>query len=92
MFKIETGSDGRHSILRLSGRIESEQLEQLKAQIGGGTHRLVLDLEEVKLVDRDVVHFLGLCESKGIELRYCAPYIREWIFREKVRDGEGAGP
>jgi anti-anti-sigma regulatory factor len=88
MFKIENRSDGRDAILRLSGRIESEHLDELKAQIGRGTHRLILDLEEVKLVDRDVVHFLGLCESKGIELRYCAPYIREWIFREKVRAGE----
>lgn len=92
MFKIENRSDGEHEILRLSGRIESEHLDELKAQIGSGTHRLVLDLEEVKLVDRDVVQFLGLCESKGIELRYCAPYIREWIFREKVRDEDGAGP
>jgi anti-anti-sigma regulatory factor len=88
MFKIEHGSDGRDAILRLSGRIESEHLDELKAQIGSGRDHLVLDLEEVKLVDRDVVHFLGICESKGIELRYCAPYIREWIFREKVRDDE----
>jgi anti-anti-sigma regulatory factor len=88
MLKIEHYSDGRDAILRLSGRIDSEHLDELKSQIERGGRRIVLDLEEVKLVDRDVVHFLGLCESKGIELRNCAPYIREWIFREKVRDRE----
>lgn len=93
MFKIENCSDERYAILRLSGRIGSEHLEELKAQIGSARRRpTVLDLEELKLVDRDVVHFLGVCESKGIELRNCAPYIREWIFREKARDREEAGP
>ena len=92
MFKIESCSDERQAILRISGRIGSEHLEELKARIKSARrHRMVLDLEELKLVDRDVVHFLGVCESKGIELRNCAPYIREWIFREKVRDGEAAG-
>jgi anti-anti-sigma regulatory factor len=86
MFKIENSSDGGDAILRLSGRIDSEHLEELKSQIEIGGRRVVLDLEEVKLVDRDVVLFLGLCESKGIELRHCAPYIREWIFREKIRN------
>jgi anti-anti-sigma regulatory factor len=88
MFKIESESDGRDTILRLSGRIESEHVGALQAQIGkSGGHRIVLDLEEVKLVDRHVVRFLGVCESQGIKLRHCAPYIREWILREKARDG-----
>lgn len=88
MLKIEHDSEGRDAILRLSGRIDSEHLEELKSQIERGGRRIVLDLEEVKLVGRDIVHFLGLCESNGIELRNCAPYIREWIFREKGRDRE----
>jgi hypothetical protein len=33
MFKIENGSDGQGTILRLSGRIQSEHLEELKAQV-----------------------------------------------------------
>ena len=86
MFKIESGSDARGVILRLSGRIESEHLAELKAQIENSKHPVVLDLEELKLVDRDVVHFFGLCESNGIEVRHCAPYIREWIYREMARN------
>jgi anti-anti-sigma regulatory factor len=85
VFKIENRSDGRETILRLSGRIESKHVVELKSQIENGGRRIVLDLEEVKLVDRDVVKFLCLCESNGIELRNSAPYIREWMFRENVQ-------
>jgi hypothetical protein len=77
--------------IRFSGSaVESNRnmWRHCRAQIGkSGGHRIVLDLEEVKLVDRHVVRFLGVCESQGIELRHCAPYIREWILREKARDG-----
>jgi anti-anti-sigma regulatory factor len=83
MFRIENVSDREDVILRLSGRIDSEHLEELRRQIEHNRRRLVLDLAEVTLVNRDVVQFLGHCESKGIELRHCAPYIREWIQREK---------
>jgi hypothetical protein len=47
---------------------------------------VALDLEEVTLVDIDVVRFFSICESQGIELQHCAPYIREWILRENVRN------
>ncbi len=84
--KIERISDGQSAILRLIGRIQSEYLEELKAQITGCGPRIVLDLDGVTLVDGDVVRFLGACEAGGIELIHCSPYIREWIVRE--RDGE----
>jgi len=77
--------DGPDTVLRLSGRIESEQVQELKAQIDGRTQRIVLDLEQVRLVDLDAVHFLAVCERKGIELRHCSAYVREWILSEKPR-------
>jgi hypothetical protein len=46
-------------------------------------------LEEVKLVDRAVVLFLGSCESNGIKLLNCPLYVREWNRREKKRKLEG---
>jgi len=79
--KIDRSADGRRLILRLSGRMQSEHVEELKAQMGG-SEQIVLDLEELKLVDRDVVRFLGVCERNGTELRHCSPYIREWIAKE----------
>ena len=84
VMRIERVSRGRLMILRLSGRLQSENLEQLKAQIEGSTGRFVLDLEEVKLVDRDTVCFLADCEANGIELRQCSPFIRDWITRERA--------
>jgi anti-anti-sigma regulatory factor len=85
VLKIEKVSNGPDTILRLSGRIESEQVQELKAQMDGRQHRIALDLEQVRLVDLDAVHFLAVCETKGIELRHCPPYVREWILSEKPR-------
>jgi len=86
--RIEKVSDGPIMILRLSGRLQAEQLGQLKAQIEGSTQRVILDLNEVKLVDWDVVCFLGLCEANGVELRQCSAYIRDWIDQERASNGE----
>jgi hypothetical protein len=85
MLRIEKCSDGKVTILRLSGRIESDRLSELQAQIEGCSENTIIDLEEVKLVDRPVVRFLGVCEANGIELLNCALYIREWILRENTR-------
>jgi anti-anti-sigma regulatory factor len=85
VLKIERVSDGPETVLRLTGRIESEHVQELKAQMDGRTQQIVLDLEQVRLVDLDAVHFLAVCETKGIELRLCPPYVREWILAEKPR-------
>ena len=50
-----------------------------------GDHNLVLDLREVKLVDRDVVSFLASCEAKGVKLANCPAYILEWIEKEAAQ-------
>ena len=71
----------------LSGRIKPAGLAELQKLLESeaGDHKLVLDLEEVKLVDRDVVSFLASCEANGIKLANCPAYIREWIEREASR-------
>jgi len=70
-------------IFALSGRIEESDLEQLenllRAEGGGQGQSMSIDLKEVRLVDRQVVRFLAVCESEGIQLRNCPAYIREWI-------------
>ncbi len=88
VLKIERVSDGPEVLLRLSGRIQSQQVQELKAQIEGSSLRFVLDLEQVRLVDLDAVHFLAVCEARGTELRHCPPYVREWILSEKPRIGD----
>jgi hypothetical protein len=37
----------------------------------------------VSLVGRDAMGFLARCEADGVKLENCAPYIREWMEREK---------
>jgi len=67
----------------LSGRIDAEHLPELQRLIEGeDPRRVVLNLEEVKLVDQDAVRFLARCEAAGARLEACAPYIREWIVSE----------
>lgn len=83
---IEERFDGKRTILRLSGRIQSNHLDELKAQIRRKGPAIVLDLENVTLVDVGAVRFLSLCESDGIDVLHCAPYIREWMGRERGRE------
>jgi hypothetical protein len=72
-------------IFALSGRIESEYTVELQRLIDEekDLHNIVLDLKEVKRVDRDSVQFLMRCENDGIKLENCPAYIREWSLRER---------
>ena len=85
MLKIRRTVNGKTQFT-VSGRMDSANLPELKnlvdAEAAG--RRMVLDLKELILVDRDAVRFLKLCESNGIELRNCSAYIQEWITREKA--------
>jgi hypothetical protein len=83
--RIEKHSDERGTTIRLIGRIRREHLEELKAQMKDGGPKVTLDLNEVSLVDVDVVCFLGICQSEGVELLHCSPYITDWIARERQR-------
>jgi anti-anti-sigma regulatory factor len=81
--RIEERSDAQRAVLRLSGRIRSRHLEQLKGEIDAHGASIALDLEDVTLVDVDAVRFLGTCEAGGIELLHCSSYIRDWILSER---------
>jgi anti-anti-sigma regulatory factor len=83
--KIEKTLVEHGTTIKLIGRIRAEHLSELKAQVSASNPKIVLDLGEVSLVDADAVRFLGSCESEGIQLLKCSPYIREWIVRERER-------
>ena len=84
--RIERNSRGGSTVLKLIGQIRSSDIEEVNAQMRNGDSPAVLDLDELSLVDAAVVRFLGGCEDRGLELRNCPPYIREWIKREKDRE------
>ena len=85
MLKIQRSANGR-VIFKLSGRIEAEDVKELREllalEIAG--QQLVLDLRDVTLVNQDAVEFLASCEADSITLENCPPYIREWIGRESL--------
>jgi anti-anti-sigma regulatory factor len=83
--KIEKTLVEHGTTIKLIGRIRAEHLSELKAHVSASKPKIVLDLGEVSLVDADAVRFLGSCESEGIQLLKCSPYIREWIVRERER-------
>ncbi len=71
-------------ILRLIGRVRSDCIEELRQRVQNQASLMVLDLAEVDLVDLQSVRFLRDCQDQKIELRNCAPYILEWIRRERI--------
>jgi hypothetical protein len=71
-------------VLRLIGRVRSDCIEELRKLVQDQASFVVLDLEQVDLVDVESVRFLRDCGDQNIELRNCAPYILEWIRRERM--------
>jgi len=82
-FKIERTHSGKVTTLRLIGRLESDCLEELKAQIEHSGAQVVLDLTEVGLVAVEVVRFLNACRDEGVGIANISPYIREWMLCER---------
>jgi len=83
MLKIETLSVGHETILKVIGRLRSENLPDLAAQIAIHGANAVLDMDQVTLVDVEVVRFLIKVESSGVGLRNSPQYIREWMTCER---------
>jgi anti-anti-sigma regulatory factor len=82
-FKIEKHRHGHSTTIRLIGRMRAEHLSELEKQIKENESKIVLDLEELNLVDVEAVRFLGQCETQGVTLLNCSPYIRDWIGKER---------
>jgi len=63
--------------------MEAEQVAELKELFDTDYQSIILDLREMRLVDRDAVKFLRSCEMDGMKLENCPAYVREWMDREK---------
>ena len=86
MLRIQRSANGE-VVFTLSGQMDEEPIVELETLINSEAtgRRIVLDLRDVTLVNEDAITFLERCESNGITLENCPPYIREWITRQ--RDG-----
>jgi len=89
VFRILRSANGE-VVLTLIGRMSQEDLPELKSVIASERKisQIALDLKDLTLVDREVIHFLGQCETGKITLKNCPAYIREWINanqKQKIR-------
>ena len=75
----------RNTRICLSGCLRSGNVGQVKSEIERNGPRVTLDLEELDLVDLEGVRFLNACESAGVSILHCSPYIREWMLQERNR-------
>ena len=81
--RIERSARQRFTVFTLSGRMEAEQVAELKKLFDRDYRNIILDLWDLRLADRDAVRFLRGCEADGMKLENCPLYIREWMDREK---------
>ena len=81
MLKIERSEANGSVVFALSGRVEEKHISELGNlfEAEGEVAEITLDLVEVRLVDREAVLFLAACEARGIQLKHCPSYVREWI-------------
>jgi hypothetical protein len=70
-------------ILRVSGRCIGEALDILRDALAEGHGVRMIDLKDLRQVDRDAVRLLAITETGGIELKNCPAFIQEWIARER---------
>jgi len=83
--KIEKSKRQESTVYSLVGRFEAEHIEELEDLLGlqKEARQVVLDLQEVRLADREAVKFLARCEAGGVQLENCPAYIRQWVGKEK---------
>ncbi len=61
------------TVFALSGRMNAEEVAELKALFDADYRNIILDLRDVRLADR----------ADGMKLENCPAYVREWMDREK---------
>jgi len=65
--RIERSARQGFTVFTLSGRMEAEQVAELKELFDTDYRSIILDLQEMRLADRDAVKFLRSCERDGMK-------------------------
>ncbi len=81
--KIERTVSRKTAIVRLTGRLSVEHLEEVWKEIKPVEVPMTLDLSELTLVSLERVRFLKACEDEGIAVANASPYISAWMLRER---------
>jgi len=88
MLRIQSTTDGTITVLTVSGRLDAENINELRESLDKLPHgdAVALDLADLLLADREAVRFLGDREVSGrIVLRHCPAYIRRWLESGSIR-------
>jgi anti-anti-sigma regulatory factor len=92
MLKIQRATDGAMTVLTVSGRLDADNINELRQSLDTlpEGEPVALDLADLLLADREAIRFLGDREASGqIVLRHCPPYIRTCMeSRSILRDSE----
>ncbi|MGJ5814570.1 hypothetical protein [Paludibaculum fermentans] len=84
MLRIQRSENGA-VVFTLSGQMDEETMAEMEALLRAEENgrRVALNLKDLTLVNEAAVLFLERCETNGITLQDCPPYIREWIRRQR---------
>jgi hypothetical protein len=85
--KIQRIREKHGTRICVSGELRCSHLLDLRAEIEQVAQPITLDMDEVDVVDIDGIRLLNECQTQGIQVVNCSPYIREWMLQEK-RTGE----
>jgi ABC-type transporter Mla MlaB component len=81
--KIQRIREKHGTRICLSGELRCSHLLDLRAEIEQVAQPITLDMDEVDVVDIDGIRLLNECQTQGIQVVNCSPYIREWMLQEK---------
>lgn len=86
MLRIERTANGARILYQLSGRIEGDDLAELKALIKSepAGKQIVIDLKDMVLAGLNAVKYFDHVEMRNVELIHAPAYIRTWIERERA--------
>jgi hypothetical protein len=93
-FKLATSHDDYEDPAYISGRMDSKNIAELKSRLGAkprakpSCKSVVLELKNITLAGRDGIDFLARCEAADIKLSNWPPSIREWITRQRKKEGD----
>lgn len=84
-FRIHRSTRRQTIVFALSGELNTEHADRVLADVlsGEADDRIVLDLRDVTLVDRETVQFLARLEGRGIRIVNFPDYVRSWIAAER---------
>ena len=66
-------------LLHISGHLQEMHINMINDLLTKETDPVVLDLGEVILAEREAVKFLATLDARGVGLRNCPAFIREWM-------------